>query len=154
VSPVDVRRLVLCTEIADDWAAVERHLERAQTVDPAAGWAAEALVAMSLDHAYEGFEQILLRVERELGLPARSGASWHRAALDLATRDLPGVRPAILDGAAHAAWGHLLRFRHFFRHAYNADLSADELRANRDRLAAAVQHTRPGLQRLLDALRA
>jgi hypothetical protein len=150
---VDVRRLVLLTEIADDWAAVERHLERAGSVDPASGLAAEALVAMSLDHAYEAFEQLLVRVEHHLGLPARSGASWHRAVLDLAARDLPGLRPVVLDAEALTAWTALMRFRHFFRHAYNADLSAAQLIANRERLVTAVTHTRPGIQRLLDALR-
>ena len=95
MSPVDSRVALLVSESRRDWAAVLAHHQKATSVDPAAGDAQAALVALSLDHAYQAFESILVRVERHLGLPERLGSSWHARLLSDAALGLPGIRPAI-----------------------------------------------------------
>lgn len=154
MSPVDVRVLAARAEIERDWAGVLRQLERARSVDPAAGDPEASLVALALDHAYEGFEQILLRLERALSLPERTGASWHRSLLCDAATPIAGVRPALFPAQAEQDWEQLLGFRHFLRHAYAAELDPERLRRNVDHLSRAVERTDPMLQALLATLAA
>ncbi len=66
MSPVDARSAQIAMEIERDWSLVEQHTQRAQSVNSAAGPAEAALVAVGLDHAYEVFETILVRIERVL----------------------------------------------------------------------------------------
>lgn len=152
MSPVDVRVLAARAEIERDWAGVVRQLARARSVDPAAGDPEASLVALALDHAYEGFEQILLRLERALSLPERAGASWHRSLLSDAAAPIAGVRPALFPALAEQDWEQLLGFRHFLRHAYAAELDPERLSRNVDHLARAVESTDPMLQALLATL--
>lgn len=152
MSPLQVRVAKLIDDVRRDWDAVEAHLQRAQSVDPAGGDPEAALVALSLDHAYQAFETLLVRLERALGLPERTGASWHTEALLDAGRPLPQVRPAVYPDEATGEWEELLRFRHFLRHAYTVSLDPDRLRRNRSRLDQAVAATRPHIRALVDAL--
>lgn len=152
MSPADRRVLAIRAELERDWANVRVQAERAQSVDPAAGAPEASHVALALDHAYEGFEQILLRLERALSLPERTGASWHRAILSDATLPIPGVRPALVPARAEREWEHLLAFRHFLRHAYAAELDPERLRRNVQRLAQAVELTDSSLIALFETL--
>lgn len=154
MSPVDVRMAKVLDEIRRDWDAVEAHLRRAQSVDPATGDPEAALVALSLDHAYQAFETLMVRLERALGLSERSGPSWHIQLLADAGRPLPRVRPPVYPDDVSGDWEGLLRFRHFLRHAYTVELAADRLRRNRAHLATAVSTTRPFVHALLEALEA
>ncbi len=63
MSPADSRTAFLCAECRRDWEAVKAHLSRARATDPSRGEAQAALVALSLDHAYQAFETILVRLE-------------------------------------------------------------------------------------------
>lgn len=131
---------------------VRQHLERALSVAPASGLPEAALVALSLDHAYQAFESMLVRVERELGLAARAGSEWHRAILADATLDLPGVRPAIVPPECTRDWADVLAFRHFLRHAYTVELDAEKLTRNVAALGRAVDGTEPRVLALVASL--
>jgi hypothetical protein len=131
---------------------LKTHLARARGADPSQGDAPAALVALSLDHAYQAFETILVRLERAAGLPERTDASWHTALLADAAIAIPGLRPPIFPAEAHADWDALLRFRHFLRHAYVVDLDPSKLTVNRDRLARAVAATDAWLGLVLSGL--
>ena len=141
MSPADARAALLLAECRRDWQAVKTHLVRAQGAEPGGGPAQSALVALSLDHAYQAFETILLRIERSIGWPERTGANWHAALLADAALEIPGVRPPLLPAEVLADWDALLRFRHFLRHAYVIDLDAEKLATNRQRLERAVSTT-------------
>jgi hypothetical protein len=152
VSPVDARILGLSAELRRDWQQVQRHAQRARDGNPSAGEAQAAYVALALDHAYEAFEQLLLRVERALGLPARTGEHWHRALLADAGSPIPRLRTAIVPAAAADDWSELLGFRHFLRHAYAVDLDSGRLAKNAARLEQAVTLTEPSIVAFLSAL--
>jgi hypothetical protein len=153
VSPELARLAMLHAELERDWSHVRTFVERASSVEAGAGLAKAALVALSLDHAYEAFETLLLRIERALGLPERTGAQWHRALLADATLVLPGVRPAIVPPSAERQWDELRRFRHFLRHSYAVELDAKRLARNVQLLGEAVDATAPSVAALLKALR-
>lgn len=151
--PVDARVTLLVAEIERDWAEVHRQLARTGEVDPAASGPNAAWVALALDHAYSAFEAMLQRVERALALPDRTGERWHQSLLEEASLDLRELRPAIIPRAALSDWMELLKFRHFLRHAYGADLEAARLRLLAERLTRAVEATAPSVAELVSALR-
>ena len=152
MSPAEARAALAAAESRRDWETLKTHLARARGADPFHGDAQAALVALSLDHAYQAFEAILVRLERVAGLPERAGASWHSAVLADAALAIPGLRPPIFPAEAHADWDALLRFRHFLRHAYVVALDPSKLVANRDRLDRAVAATDAWLGSVLSGL--
>ena len=154
MSPRDARVAAQLQEMRRDWDAVRTHAERAARTDPSSGAAEAAYVALSLDHAFQAFETMLLRVERALGLPERSGAAWHASLLADASGDLPRVRPVVFPPAVLRDWEGLLRFRHFLRHAYTLDLEAERLIENAARLTRAVAASDATVRALFEALEA
>jgi len=152
VTAENARLGLLRAELARDWDAVRAHLSNALSVDPAASAPCAAYVALSLDHACQAFENVLLRLERGLGLPERQGDAWHRALLADGAMAIAGVRPAVFPAEVEGDWEELLRFRHFLRHAYVATLDPVRLAANTARLARATQATEPFVQALVAAL--
>ncbi len=152
MSPAEARAALALAECRRDWQTVKTHLTRARGADPAHGDAQAALVALSLDHAYQAFEAILVRLERVAGLPERPGASWCSALLADAAVAIPGLRPPVFPAEAHAVWDALLLFRHYLRHAYVVALDPGKLAANRDRLERAVAATDAWLASVLSGL--
>lgn len=154
MSPADARVVQMLAELRRDWAQVVEHRRRAFSCEPSQGAPYAALVALSLDHAYQAFETMLLRLERALGLEPRTGAHWHAALLTDSALPLPGLRPAVFSRAAEPDWFALLRFRHFLRHAYAVELDPTVLAANRDHLDRAIRATEPHVEGLFTALEA
>ena len=152
MSPELARAALLRAEIARDWQQVRTLAERVNSVDASKGPAEAALVALSLDHAYQAFETLLLRVERALGLPERTRAGWHRSLLSDAALEIPELRPAIVPRPVEPTWDQLRRFRHFLRHAYAVDLDPERLTKNVQGLLSAVNATDPHIVALLTAL--
>jgi hypothetical protein len=151
VSPADARAAMLCAECRRDWEAVQTHLARARSVNPSRGSAEAALVALSLDHAYQAFETTLVRLERAAGLAERIGPNWHAAILADAAVAIAGLRPPLFPPEVLGDWDALLRFRHFLRHAYVIDLDADKLAVSVRRLERVVFATQPWLDAVLQA---
>ncbi len=149
---VEARLALIVAQMRRDWGAVEHMGARAFSVDPAHGAPEAALVAMSLHHAYQAFESLLERLSRALGLPLPTGERSHQVLLEEAGIDIPGVRSALVPEEARRAWQELLRFRHFFRHAYHVDLEPSELTTNREHLASAIVMTGPRVAAAIDGL--
>ncbi len=152
MSPADARLQLLLAELQREWQEVRRHASRAQSADPNASEHAAAFVALELDHAYQAFESLLLRIEKGLGVPTRSGSSWHRELLEQSALAVPGLRPAIVPPTALADWATVMSFRHFLRHAYSVDLDAARLRLTLSALARSIEATGPNVHALLAAL--
>ncbi len=153
MSPVDARVAKIAADIQRDWELVEAHLSRAQSVDASKGEPQAALVALSLDHAYQAFETLLVRIERALGLPERIGPMWHVQLLHESGDPIEGLRPAVYAAGARSDWDGLLRFRHFLRHAYVVTLDPAKLTTNVERLERAVLATDPFVSALVTSLR-
>jgi hypothetical protein len=154
MSPVDARTLQLCAELERDWEAVRLHLSRAESLDAAESAPNAAFVALALHHAYEAFETLLLRIEKALSLRARQGTDWHVAILSDAAAPLPGVRPPVIPAEVFGDWLEQLKFRHFLRHAYVANLDGTRLLEVRARLRRAVDGTGVLVNQFLGRLRA
>lgn len=86
-----------------------------------------ALLAVRVHRYYTAFESALERIERTFDATP-TGPDWHAALLDGATLQLAGVRPRILPpGPVSLHLREVLKFRHFFRHAYAVELDATKL---------------------------
>jgi hypothetical protein len=153
VSPADARVLLLCAELERDWNEVLRHRTRAMSVDPAASEYTAAFVGLSIDHAYQAFESFLQRLERGLGLPVRTGPTWHAELLRDAALEIAGLRPAIVPAIAAARWVDVMEFRHFLRHAYGTDLDPTRLTKSRANLDDAVEKTSPVIALVIASMR-
>ena len=152
MTPIEARIVKLAAEVQRDWSFVEQQLATARSVEPEHGGPEAAYVALALDHAYQAFESMLVRLDRALGLPPRSGDRWHIEILEDARVSLPGLRPPVYPDGTARDWMALLRFRHFLRHAYSVELDPDELRGIASRLERAVEQTAPVIASLVASL--
>jgi len=110
-------------EVQADRAAFQKRAGEAMVyADRALNAEQAAAAALAMERAYTALESILERVTRALEGGAPSGPDWHRQLLDGAAMSIHKVRPALLSQRSHEAADRLMRFRHFLRHAYGADL--------------------------------
>jgi hypothetical protein len=128
--------LRLATELMQERAVAMRlatgcladasRLEIASNTDEVRGLM--AIVALGLHRWYSAVESMLERIERSLGtLPG--GSNWHLELLEVATLEIPKVRPAIVDAEHLDGLRELLKFRHFLRHAYAVELDRAKLQS-------------------------
>lgn len=118
--------VALIAEITDDLGALEKLADRLQVArtslpDPPDPTRVMAIAAY-LHHVYTGMESIFERIARTIDRRSPSGDRWHSELLLSMGVELEGVRPAVLGEVTRAHLSRLLRFRHFFRHAYRIDL--------------------------------
>ena len=60
-------------------------------------------------------------------------SQWHRLLLQRMTIIVPEVRPAVLSSETYTLLNALRGFRHFFRHAYGANIEYEQLKSNLDK---------------------
>lgn len=146
----------LRAEIARDRAFVARLgdevAELAEALDTGADGPTLAFVAVKIHRYYTGLESIIERIERTFGTEPR-GADSHVELLRGAALELPGLRPAVLPPAVLEDLREILRFRHFFRHAYAVELDADKLSEVAARVEAASGPVQQALREFDDFLR-
>lgn len=83
---------------------------------------------------YNGVERVFLRIARELNGGVPRGEQWHRDLVDDMALEIPGVRPAVIDGGLANVLGEYLRFRHVFRNVYGGVLESQRMVSLEDRL--------------------
>ena len=93
--------------------------------------------ALSIHNVYNGIEQILEDVARDLdgGLPG--GDASHSDLLDQLGSETP-LRPPVIPGDIIEIVRDLMRFRHFFRHSYGVDFRTPDVEAKYDALTKMV----------------
>jgi len=123
--------LTLARAIRGDWDAARvqagRALAFAERLDDDTG---QTVVAASLHHFYGAIESLAERTVRAFGQTVSRGERWHQELLEAASWDIEGVRPALFAPSTVADLRVLLRFRHFFRHAYAVAWDPEKLGAN------------------------
>lgn len=115
----------------------------------------DARVALALQHTYSGVEAIIERCVVCFDGERPRGDDSHRALLESASLEIPGVRNAILSRPVVAALQELRSFRRFLHHSYAAELDGARLEALREaalRLRPALNADLDGLDRWLEAV--
>ena len=139
----------LRAQVRADRDAANSQIEALAGLDVGIGDPGEdAQAALALHHAYAAIESIIERCTLAIEGSRPTGPDSHRALLDSAALEIPGVRPPLVSLELVAALKDLRTFRHFLHHAYMAKL--DTVRLAELRTAALA--LRPTLDRDLDAL--
>ena len=104
-------------------------------------------VAVTAHQVYTALETVFEWICRALEGSLPAGSDSHQALLHDMTRELPGLRPAVLSDATAALLRPLLRFRHFVRHTYAVAWDPALLRE----VVAAAEAVWPAVERELGA---
>lgn len=81
-------------------------------------------------NVYNGIEDILLSLARDIDGYVPTGGAAHQEILDQMTSALNGTRPALLGRELHDGLFELKSFRHLVRHKYGMDLKPEGVVAN------------------------
>ncbi|CAA9280150.1 MAG: hypothetical protein AVDCRST_MAG77-4330 [uncultured Chloroflexi bacterium] len=85
-------------------------------------------VALNLHGFYSGVERLLELIARHIDRAVPGGDAWHQELLSQMTREVPGVRPAVLSADRAVSLNDLRRFRHIVRHLYTVHLDPERMR--------------------------
>lgn len=84
-------------------------------------------VALNLHGFYSGIERIFERIAEIVDGDLPKGENWHQALLVQMTREVNGIRPAVISLAVFKRLDDLRGFRHVVRNVYSFRLEAAKL---------------------------
>ena len=90
-------------------------------------------IAYQIHNLYCAAEDLLKIVASCFENNINDSSQWHSLLLKRMTMEIPGIRPALLSSESYVILNSLRGFRHFFRHAYGANIDCDQLRINLDK---------------------
>ncbi|MBI3186098.1 MAG: hypothetical protein HYZ28_28510 [Myxococcales bacterium] len=130
---------LLRKEMAEDLAALEEPERELSSIAGRWEQAREerpwvVVAAVDLHAWYGGLEAALERVARVIDQSLPAGERSHRELLLRMATDVPGVRPAVVADESVRELEELLKFRHFFRHAYRVQLDPSRVAEHTQRL--------------------
>lgn len=96
----------------------------------AGDWGAISAVSAGIHNVYNGMEDILLSLARDVDNDVPIGPAAHQDVLDQMASDIEGTRPALLNPELYEALTELKGFRHLVRHRYGLDLKPDKVVEN------------------------
>jgi predicted nucleotidyltransferase len=118
--------------VADELTALERVQQRVasvlETLPEEPGHMELMALAGYVHGFYTGVESIFERLAVGLGEGIPRGEYWHVDLLNQMADPQAGRRPAVIDEPLRARLREYLRFRHFFRHAYDYAVEWRKLR--------------------------
>jgi hypothetical protein len=93
-------------------------------------------IAYQIHNLYCATEDLLKIVASCFENNISNSSQWHSLLLQRMMMDIPNIRPAFLSSNTHAILNNLRGFRHFFRHAYGANIEYKQLKINLDKALA------------------
>lgn len=93
-------------------------------------WGALAAVSSGIHNVYNGIEDILLSIAKDIDGYVPTGSSAHQDILDQMASEIKGTRPALLTAELYDALLEIKGFRHLVRHRYGFDLKPERVAAN------------------------
>jgi uncharacterized protein YutE (UPF0331/DUF86 family) len=100
-------------------------------------WGAISAVSLGIHNIYNGIEDVLLSLAKDVDGLVPSGPTMHQDVLDQMSAEIGGIRPAVLDPGLYGSLTELTGFRYLVRHRYGFDLSAEKVQENVDRMKEA-----------------
>lgn len=97
-------------------------------------WAAMSAAAAGVHNIYDGIEDILSNVARDVDGSVPDGSSAHQDLLDQMAVPIPDVRKPLISDAMHRDLTELKGFRHLVRHRYGIELSGSKVLDNVERV--------------------
>ncbi|WP_244618865.1 hypothetical protein [Rhizobium sp. 18065] len=111
-------------------AQMQQFYEKHSAEVAAGDWGAMSAVSSGIHNVYNGVENILLSLARDVDDDVPTGPSAHQDVLDQMAADVAGMRPALLDLELYEALTELKGFRHLVRHRYGLELKPDKVVEN------------------------
>ena len=90
-------------------------------------------IAYQIHNLYTAIEDLLKIIATYFENNISNSAQWHANLLQRLTQDIPEIRPAFLAEETFLLLNSLRGFRHFFRHAYGANIEYNQLKINLDK---------------------
>jgi hypothetical protein len=87
-------------------------------------------IAYQIHNLYNAVEDLLKFVAAHFENNIVDASRWHTELLRRMSRELSGIRPALLSQECYLLINGIRGFRHFFRHAYNVPIDPDLLQVN------------------------
>lgn len=97
-------------------------------------WGPASALSLGIHNIYNGIEDILLSLAKDVDGLVPSGPTMHQDVLDQMSVEIEGVRPALLSVQLYEALAELKGFRHLVRHRYGFDLKAEKVEENLERI--------------------
>lgn len=113
-----------------EMAKMEEYYERHSAELSSGDWGAMSAVSSGIHNVYNGIEDILLSMARDLDDSVPTGASAHQDVLDQMAAEIAGTRPSLLSADLYEAFTELKGFRHLVRHRYGFDLKPEKIIEN------------------------
>jgi len=85
--------------------------------------------ALNLHGFYSGLEGIFERVASSIDGNVPAGANWHQELLDQMSREIQGVRPAVISPELKDKLEGYRGFRHVVRHVYSYHLNPAKIKS-------------------------
>ena len=104
----------------------------------AGDWGATSAISLGVHNIYNGIEDILLSLARDIDDDVPGGTTMYQDLLDQMVAGIDGIRPPVLDANLYESLSELKGFRHLVRHRYGFDLKPDKVRDNLERVAVAL----------------
>jgi hypothetical protein len=128
LSPLIIRINVKLSRIDKELDRIERN-RKAYRANSRANELSDLVTsgtAFAIHNVYNGIEQILEDIARDLdgGLP--NSSNWHSDLLDQLSSETP-LRPSVIPEEILEPVRDLMRFRHFFRHSYGVEFREPEI---------------------------
>lgn len=111
-------------------AQMEQFHQKHSTEVADGDWGAISAVSAGIHNVYNGIEDILLGLARDIDDDVPTGSAAHQDVLDQMAAEVAGTRPALLDPGLYEALTELKGFRHLVRHRYGLDLKPDKVVEN------------------------
>ncbi|WP_370649318.1 hypothetical protein [Neorhizobium galegae] len=92
---------------------------------------------MGIHNVYNGIEDSLLSLARDVDGLVPSGPTMHQDVLDQMSAEIDCIRPSVIDPELYESLTELKAFRHLVRHRYGFDLKPDKVIENLDRIRKA-----------------
>lgn len=83
--------------------------------------------AFYVSQLYSGFEKIFKNVAKVFENNIEQDF-WHKSILERMSLEIQDIRPALISEGSLKGLNELRTFRHFFRHAYDADIDKDKFK--------------------------
>ncbi len=90
-------------------------------------WGTLAALSLGVHNIYNGIEDILLSLAKDIDNSVPSGASMHQDLLDQMSAEIATIRQPVLDVNLFEQLTELKGFRHVVRHRYGFDLKPDKV---------------------------
>ena len=115
-------------------------------------WGRTTAMAATIANSYNGMEDVLSNIARDVDGNVPKSESWHQDLLDQMLAGVSEIRPPLLDDDLHAQLSELRGFRHRARDNYGFDLDAVRTEENLRRLQRVFPAFVAAIQTLADEI--